>query len=255
MFPNGTLLFLKMQAAYWSRVSDFGGELAVPSGPLQAGRHPLTREVVLASQRGRLLDAMAHTVAERGYGATTVANVVARAGVSRKTFYEHFKDKEGCFLALYDTGIAYVLGRIAETLDAEAAESGAQGAKPNPESSHSDAHARIAAGLEAFLSVLADEPAFSRAIILEVHAAGSTALARRRATLEAFAQRYLSINEQARQKNPASPELSHEIALALVGAILELVSIRIEDGALGELTELTQPLTEFVERQVAPAAA
>ena len=241
MFPNGTLLFLKMQAAFRSTLSDLGGELAVPSGPLQAGRHPLTREVVLASQRGRLLEAMAETVAERGYGASTVAHVVARAGVSRKTFYEHFSDKEDCFLALYDTGIAYVLGRIAETLDIQDADA--------------DAHTRIVAGLQAFLAALADEPAFSRAIILEVHAAGARALARRRATLEAFAQRYLSINQQAREQNPATPELSDEIALALVGAILELVAVRIEDGALRELTELTQPLAEFVERQVAPARA
>ncbi len=238
-FLNGTLMFLKMQAPYRSKVSDFRGELDVPSGPLPPGRHSFTREVVLASQRGRLLDAMAQTVAERGYGATTVAHVVGRAGVSRKTFYEHFSDKEDCFLAVYDTGIAYVLGRIVETL--------------GEESPASDAHSRIAAGLQAFLSVLAEEPAFSRAIILEVHAAGPSAMSRRRATLEAFARRYMSINEQARETQPAIPKLSREIALALVGAILELVAVRIEDGAVQQLTELTQPLTEFVERQVAPA--
>src|SRR5262245_57415806 len=83
---------------------------------LPHGHHSLTREVVLASQRGRLIDAMAQAVAEHGYGATTVARVVSRAGVSRKTFYEHFSDKEDCLLALYDTAIGYVLGRIDEAL-------------------------------------------------------------------------------------------------------------------------------------------
>src|SRR3954447_24211790 len=100
-------------------------KMPVQSGsirPLPIGRHSLSREDVLASQRGRLLDAMAEAVAQHGYGATTVAHVVALAGVSRKTFYEHFADKEDCFLALYDAGIAYVLGRIADALGDETAD-------------------------------------------------------------------------------------------------------------------------------------
>jgi AcrR family transcriptional regulator len=60
---------------------------------------------------------MAEAVAEHSYGATTIAHVVSHAGVSRKTFYEHFRDKEHCFLAMYDTGISFVLGRIVETLE------------------------------------------------------------------------------------------------------------------------------------------
>jgi AcrR family transcriptional regulator len=235
MFPN-------MQ--YRSSVSDSRGELVVPAGQLPAGRHSLTREVVLASQRGRVLDAMAQAVAQHGYGETTVAHVVALAGVSRKTFYQHFTDKEGCFLALYDTGIAYVLGRIAQTLD--------EPAERDPLARVADPLARVAVGLRAFLAVLAEEPDFSRAIILEVHAAGAEALRRRRATLEEFARRYEDINGQARAQDPSIPVLSHDIALALVGAILELVTIRIEDGRTAQLVELSDSLTEFVAGNVAP---
>ncbi len=229
-----------MQASYRAIVSDFRGELDVPDGPLPAGRHSLTREVVLASQRGRLLDSMAQAVAEHGYGATTVAHVVALAGVSRKTFYEHFSDKEDCFLALYDTGIAYVIGRLVEALWDETADS--------------DPEVRIAAGLRTFLAVLAEEPAFSRAIILEVHAAGAQALVRRRATLETFAGRFVDINNQARAADSSIPPVPHEVALALVGAVLELVAIRIEDGRTAQLPELVELLTDFVRRHVAPAA-
>ena len=71
---------------------------------LPRGPHRLAREEVLASQRGRMLAAIAEAVAEKGYAATTVADVVGRAGVSRKTFYEHFADKEECFLAAWDAG-------------------------------------------------------------------------------------------------------------------------------------------------------
>jgi AcrR family transcriptional regulator len=216
-------------------------KMPTPNRPLPAGRHSLTREVVLASQRGRLLNAMAEAVAEHGYGATTVAHVVALAGVSRKTFYEHFSDKEDCFLALYDTAIAYVLGRIAEALGDETADD--------------DPRTRVTVGLRAFLTVLAEEPAFSRAIILEVHAAGTQAIARRRATLEAFAQRYEDVNAVARAHDPAVAPLSRDMALAVVGAILELVAIRVADDEIAQLPELTEPLTEFVLRQVTPGLA
>jgi AcrR family transcriptional regulator len=227
-----------MDASYPSRVVDFRGERVVPAGPLPAGRHALTREVVLASQRGRLLDAMAGAVAEHGYGGATVAHVVGGAGVSRKTFYEHFADKEDAFLALYDTAIAYVLARIVEATGAGEGE-----AEPR---------ARIAAGLEAFLAVLAEEPAMSRAIVLEAHAAGPRALARRRAALEAFAGRYEDINAQARARDSSVPELSPEIARALVGGVLELVAARIEAGETARLGELAGPLTGLVTAHVAP---
>jgi AcrR family transcriptional regulator len=228
-----------MQASFASRITDFRGELPLPAGPLPAGRHSLTRDVVLASQRGRLLDAMAQAVAHRGYGATTVAHVVGLAGVSRKTFYEHFAGKEDCFLALYDTGIAYVLGRILETVGGKAMAG--------------DPHARVAAGIETFLAVLAEEPAFSRAIIVEVHAAGPEALRRRRAVLDAFAERYEEVNAQLRAGDPAIAVLEHDAALALVGAIVQLAALRIEDGRVEELPALAGMLTEFVLRQVAPA--
>ena len=85
-----------------------------PSTPnrLPSGRHGLPRETVAASQRARMIDAMAAVVAEKGYAATTVADVVERAGVSRRTFYEQFADKEACFLAAYEVGLAVVLDRI-----------------------------------------------------------------------------------------------------------------------------------------------
>src|SRR5690242_3020391 len=77
-------------------------------------RHRTAREAVMASQRGRVLEAMVKAVAEKGYAATTIADVVARAGVSRRTFYEQFRDKEACFLAAFDTGVAFVRTRIEE---------------------------------------------------------------------------------------------------------------------------------------------
>jgi AcrR family transcriptional regulator len=204
-------------------------------GPLPSGRHSLTRDAVLTSQRGRLLDAMAEAVAEHSYGATTIAHVVSQAGVSRKTFYEHFRDKEHCFLAMYDTGIAFVLGRLAEVLEAA----------PDP-------RARLVEGLREFLTVLADEPAFCRAIILEIYAVGPTGVNKRRAVLQAFAGRYLEVNRQARELDSNVAPLAGPIALGVVGAILECVADRVEAGRTKELPELTDSLSQFVIRNVLP---
>src|SRR2546421_4217944 len=120
--------------------------------PLPRGPHHLERAVVLASQRGRMLDAMAEAVAAKGYGAATVADVVAGAGVSRRTFYEHFSDKEECFLAAYDAGVDILLGHLVEQAAA------ADGL---------DWRERTRRGVRAYLDVLAAEPAFARTFLIE----------------------------------------------------------------------------------------
>src|ERR1044072_1985797 len=64
------------------------------------------------TQRERLLDGVAATVSLRGYAATPVAEILKAAGVSRRTFYEQFADKEDCFLAAYDTFVALCAERL-----------------------------------------------------------------------------------------------------------------------------------------------
>jgi AcrR family transcriptional regulator len=127
---------------------------------LPRGPHRLAREEVLASQRGRLLDAMAEVVALRGYGRATVADVIEHAGVSRKTFYEHFSDKEECFLAAYDAGVEVLMATMRAGDDPVAA----------------------------YLNTLAAEPAFARTFLIEIGAAGPRAIARRREVHDAFAR-------------------------------------------------------------------
>src|SRR5687768_18574853 len=91
-------------------------ESASPDIPrrLPRGTHGLDRDVVEASQRTRLLEAVGRAVAERGYAAATIDDVVRRAGVSKKTFYEHFADKQDCFLAAYEAASEELLERFAE---------------------------------------------------------------------------------------------------------------------------------------------
>jgi AcrR family transcriptional regulator len=88
---------------------------ALPRGP-----HSLTREQVADNQRARLRRAMLAAIGQNGYGATTVSAVVTRAGVSRKAFYEHFANKEECFLAAYEVIAADARSRVNRVLESEA---------------------------------------------------------------------------------------------------------------------------------------
>src|ERR687888_438164 len=87
---------------------------ALPRGP-----HRLSRDQVAASQRIRLMAATAEAVAEHGYADATIAEISRRAGVSPKTFYDHFTDKLDCFLAGYDTLTQVLLERMAREVTPE----------------------------------------------------------------------------------------------------------------------------------------
>lgn len=145
-------------------------------GRLPSGRHSLPREFVVNSQRDRLLESMAAACAEKRYAEVSVADIVARARVSRSTFYEIFPDKEACFLAAYDA----VLGRFV----AEVIRAGRDPAMDWPD--------QIETGVETCLGFFAAEPAFARMCIIDMFSAGDSALARYRSAvrmLSAFVDR------------------------------------------------------------------
>ena len=175
---------------------------------LPRGRHAAPRRVVRRSQRSRLLEAMAAVVSERGYASAAVADVVAHAGVSRKTFYEHFANKEECFLAAYDAQVDMLLEAI-DTAVADAA---------NPLEA-------AAAGARAYAGFLSDHGEFARAFFFEVMAVGPTALRRRARTIERFVDQLEAIYDDARR---ALPDLMPErpprhVFRAGVGASNEMV--------------------------------
>ena len=120
---------------------------------LPRGRNALPREVVLVSQSQRLLQAVVEVVAENGYAATRVADIAARAGVSKGTFYQQFRDKEDAFLAAYLAGSR----RLFEAID----QAGSDVDEPL---------ALLRRGTRTYLQRLASQPAWSRALIIEVRA-------------------------------------------------------------------------------------
>src|SRR5215510_7200104 len=86
---------------------------------LPRGRHRLSRAEVVASQRQRMLLAIAAAMADKGYAGTSVADVIARAGVSRETFYQQFSSKLDCFMSAFDAAGEVLLARLDETAGGE----------------------------------------------------------------------------------------------------------------------------------------
>ena len=198
---------------------------------LPSGRHGLTREAVARSQRTRLVDAIAQVVAEKGYPATTVADVVERAGVSRRTFYEQFPDKEACFLAAYDAGLAAVLCRIGEAVEVD------------PTAPWRE---RARAGVESFLALLASQPAFAQAIQVEILTAGPAALDRRTGMLVMFGGIWRNVHERARAEEPDLPPLPDEVFTVLSAGLEELIRDCIRTRGPAALPELADPILRAV---------
>ncbi len=179
--------------------------------------------------RVRLLEGMAAAVDEKGYFATTIGDIVRHARVSKRTFYEHFSDKEDCFLACYSFGGEQALRAIAQA---------AGSAGPWQQRVHAATHA--------YLATLQAEPALTRTLLLEVHAAGPRALALRRTVLQRFAQLLRDLVEESRRCHPELRPLTPAMSTALVGGINELVLHTVEQGHAGRLTELTETITDLV---------
>jgi AcrR family transcriptional regulator len=188
---------------------------------LPRGRHAAAREVVLASQRGRLLEAMAQCVAEHGYAATTVAQVIARAGVSRKTFYEQFADKRACFLAAWELGTDILLEQVLAA--------GEQAP---------DWRARLRAGVDAYLEILAAEPDFARSFTIEVLSVGEEALARRAAINERFADALAETHAQALTEGTPLGPVPPWAFQAAAGAAWELTVEHLRTRGVEGLAEL-----------------
>jgi AcrR family transcriptional regulator len=138
-----------------------------PSIKLTGGPHGIPRAVVHEVQRGRLLDALAEVIAEEGYLDTTVHKILKRAGISRRTFYEIFTDKEDCFLAAYQEAADHVLVLVQRACRL--------GGSPE---------IRIENGLRALLDFTEREPQVARMWIVEAMAAGERARERRAKTME-----------------------------------------------------------------------
>jgi AcrR family transcriptional regulator len=196
---------------------------------LPAGR-PITRLDLVASQRGRLLDAATRVVAAKGYPAATVADIVREAGVSRGSFYEHFQGKEHCFRVGFELGYEVVQRAIDRAFEA----------------SEGDWLDRARAGIGTYLRMRAQDPAFCRAYVLEPLAAGPQIGALWEEVLSGFAAMFQRGLRSARHDREGFPQLPDENFFAMVGGFHALVARHIRHDKASELPTLEPVLLHFI---------
>jgi AcrR family transcriptional regulator len=207
---------------------------------LPRGRHNLDPQVVAASQRQRLLDAMAELVAEHGYAAVTIGDVATRAGTAKRTFYDHFPDKEQCFLAALD--------RITDTLVQSVARFFAMPGTVRERCEYS---------LRGYLELLGSMPSTSKIFYLESMATGPEAIDRRTDMLLKFARNIVALSREAERLGEGR-EISEPHALAVVGALHTLIFHQVQrhgPESLLEIVDEVVPLAVAFLTIRAPAAA
>jgi AcrR family transcriptional regulator len=197
---------------------------------LPRGPHKSVREELRASQRGRLICAVADAVAAKGYAATSVANVISLAGVSRNTFYEHFADKEACFLASYDSGAQAIYAAML------AAAEGLQ-----------DWEEILGSVLSTWLEFLQADLAFTRAYMIEFWAAGEAARERWKQRRDRTAGLLAALHERVCQEDPAVVPVSDTLIAAVVGGINRVVISRVLSNDDAPLTDLKPELLRFAK--------
>jgi AcrR family transcriptional regulator len=181
--------------------------------------------------------AFTELLAERGYAGLRIGDLVARAGVSRAAFYEHFADKEACLQAAYDTFAEAVVSAITRGMDPD-----------QPWSAFVDAT------LGGYVEVLERDPTAARAFIVEMEAAGPAARRRRRDALHAFAALLAQRHAQIRARDESLSELPPVAYVALAFAVREVAHETLLDDDGPSFRERAPGLAVMINAAVLGAA-
>ena len=172
----------------------------------------------LSDPHRRLLDALAGCVAAKGYALTTIADVAALARVSKRTFYEHFSNKEDALFALYEAASAQAMHALTAAIDPR-----------------QDWHGQAERAIAAYLATLASNPPLLRTLFIEILHLGPEGLRVRRRVNQAIADFIVAV---VTARGGAVPAALPALAMAIVGGINELILQAIEEGRVEQLPEL-----------------
>jgi AcrR family transcriptional regulator len=182
------------------------------------------RQEAERNQRERLFAAMVAAVAEKGYEATTVADLVELSGVSRSAFYRHFEDKQGCFIAAVEAMVEPTLKRLGAD---ESAPAGMERAR--------QAFTRL-------IETIVDQPAAAKMCVVEVYAAGEEGAALVDRTMEAATDLAAALLEQV----PERQGMPRELVRSIVGGIQKVIHKRLYRGQEEELRDLVPQLWDWI---------
>jgi AcrR family transcriptional regulator len=211
----------------WSQaeVSAAAELLSGGEGQFPSGIRSLPSDLVSAVQRERLLAAMLRATAELGYREVSVQDVLERAGVSRPTFYEHFENKEDCFLAAFDSAAA----RLRERLETAGLGGG-------------DWRERLRFSLEELLRFVSEDPDAAMSLIVDGRAACPDALSRRDELLDYFAS---CLDAQVRAETDPTNVPTAIAAAGIIGGIEALLYSRLNRGESDDVQSLLPSLMYF----------
>lgn len=197
------------------------GEEDLRKWRLPRGRHGLPRELVVRSQRERLLAAVVRVTASKGYEATSVADILDEAGVGRESFYELFDDKRDCILAAHAVLVDHLEATIRAAYD-----------EPGPWVD------RVRGSLAAMLGWFAADPAAARVTVVELAAIGAVS----RERFQKDFVRFTRLLEEGRDETEPGPARPHASELA-IGAGFARVYEEVVSGRAAELPKLLPELT------------
>lgn len=192
---------------------------------LRPGPNGLPRGQVTEIQRSRMLAAAVDAVEEVGYARMTVAQVIGRARVSRKTFYDVFADREDCFLAAFDQALAQARVLVKEAHDRQ-----------------SGWREGIRSGLGRLLLFMDEEPGLAKLCVVEALGAGERVLERRAKVLDELAAKV----DQGRFVMSGTRKPPEVTAEGVVGAVFAVIHTRLLDGGKEPLTDLLGPLMSML---------
>lgn len=162
--------------------------------------------------RDRLMLAMAESLIEKGFANTVVADIVKRARVSRRTFYEEFGDRGDCFLALCER---------ATELEREVIEAAADPSLPWVE--------QATRAIDSYFALMATEPRLTHAMLFEIYALGERGIAGHRDVHHLFTEQLVALARRSRENGAEIREIDYATAAAVVGAIYQLLQMIYED--------------------------
>lgn len=205
-----------------------GSHAGSVDGGVREGAH------VVEMQRRRLLGAIVELVCDRGARGLTVAMICGRAGLSRRTFYELYEDREACLLGAFEYEVEQAK-RIVEQAVAGEARWGE----------------RVRRGLIALLSFFDSDPGAARLLVVEALSAGEQTLQARRLVLAQL----VVIVDEGRVEAKHGREPPPLTAEGVVGAVSSVIHARILDRDRRPLTELTGALMAMIVQPYLGSAA
>jgi AcrR family transcriptional regulator len=197
---------------------------------------------VIENQRERLFGAMVASVAERGYVATTVTHLVDLSGVSSRSFYDLFADKQACFVAALEAIIQAAMVFVAQSVGESLGASPPAGIRipDEPDAAPSwDEQARR--GFAAFAEMIEVHTAAARMALVEAYSAGAKAVA----PVEQAERNFEALIRTLIEQSPERAGMPEELITALIGAHQEIARARLRRGTANELAPLAGELWEL----------